>query len=103
MVRHTDADARTDTQTPEPSPETLTRVEADFACPSCGSTDMFSPTHRVRKCTRCGHRGSDVDFADVPTAECPDCEDTNVRTHVDDAGRDVCTCKSCFVRYFVDE
>jgi Zn finger protein HypA/HybF involved in hydrogenase expression len=79
--------------------ETLERSEANYRCPNCESDDYWSPTYRRRACSNCRCRGHETEW--VPeslTADCPDCGETNVRTHTDGVV-DGFVCRSCYGSY----
>ncbi len=82
----------------KPISETMERVDEKYECPDCGSDEYYSPTYRRRKCTRCGCRGHETEWAIHETADCPDCGEENVRTHTDGV-MDGFVCRACWGEY----
>lgn len=96
MTEQTEAnDEVTTTEIPEDALMSMERVDVNDVCPSCGGSTTYAPTYRKRKCSSCGHRGTEVEFSAREVADCPDCGETNPSGFEGDNGKKGYRCKSC--------
>jgi ribosomal protein L37AE/L43A len=75
-----------------------TRIKEEYNCPSCNGSDLFSPTYKQRKCTDCGHRGTETEFRSSQEADCPECGDKAPQTHETDHSG-IYTCRGCYNQF----
>jgi len=74
-----------------------TRVEEEYNCPSCGHTDLYSPTYKQRKCCNCGHRDDATKFRTTAEIDCPECGSNAPKTH-ENGNVHIFTCRSCYTQ-----